>query len=97
MSKAVSVDGKKVTFPINDDDLELKRTFGIIVKEPHKFRSCAKSEPVVTPPAKVAVRDPHKLTDADKNIIKKAIREANTVDGVSKLQNGTGFFNDLHL
>ncbi len=86
-SQAVSVDGKKVTFPINDDDLELKRTFGIIVKEPHKLRSCAKSEPVITTPDKVAVRDPHKLTDADKKAIDKAIRDANTVNGVSKLPN----------
>ncbi|MBS4872644.1 MAG: S-layer homology domain-containing protein [Peptoniphilus sp. oral taxon 375] len=90
MSQAVSIDGKKVTFPVKDDDLELGREFGIIVKEPHKFRSCAKSEPVVTTPAKVAVRDPHKLTDADKEAIDKAIRDANKVGDVSKLPNGTG-------
>lgn len=91
MSRAVSVDGKKVTFEINAaDDLELGREFGIVVKEPHKFRSCAKSEPVVTSPAKVAVRDPHKLTDADKKAIDKAIRDANTVNGKSKLPDGTG-------
>ena len=90
MSQAVSVDGKKVTFPINDDDLELEKEFGIVVKEPHKFRSCAKSEPVVTTPEKVAVRDPRKLTDADKQSIDKAIRDANTVNGVSKLPDGTG-------
>lgn len=87
MSQAVSVDGKKVTFPINDDDLELEKEFGIVVKEPHKFRSCAKSEPVPTTPAKVAVRDPRKLTDDDKKAIDKAIRDANTVNGVSKLPN----------
>ena len=91
MSQAVSVDGKTVTFPVKNDDLELKRTFGIIVKEPHKFRSCAKSEPVITTPAKVAVRDPHKLTDDDKKAIDKAIRDANTVNGKSKLPDGTGF------
>ena len=85
MSQAVSVDGKKVTFPIKDDDIELGKEFGILVKEPHKFRSCAKSEPVVTTPKKVAVRDPHKLTDADKKAIDKAIRDANTVHGNSKL------------
>ncbi|MDU6012041.1 MAG: SHIRT domain-containing protein, partial [Slackia sp.] len=90
MSQTVSVDGTKVTFPINDDDLKLGKKFGIIVKEPHKFRSCAKSEPVVTTPDKVAVRDPHKLTDADKQAIDKAIRDANTVHGVSKLPDGTG-------
>ena len=92
MSQAVSIEGKKVTFPINDkvNDLKLGKEFGIVVKEPHKFRSCAKKEPVVTTPAKVAVRDPHKLTNADKKAIDKAIRDANTVNGVSKLPDGTG-------
>ncbi|MDK8276930.1 MAG: hypothetical protein QP763_07675, partial [Peptoniphilus duerdenii] len=88
MSQAVSIEGKKVTFQINaTDDLELGKEFGIVVKEPHKFRSCAKKEPVVTTPAKVNVRDPHKLTDADKKAIDKAIRDANTVNGKSKLPN----------
>ena len=96
MSQAVSVDGTKVTFPIKDDDLELGREFGIIVKEPHKFRSCAKSEPVITTPDKVAVRDPKKLTDADKTAIENAIRNANKTDsGVSKLPDGTGFYRDI--
>ena len=95
MSQAVSVDGTKVTFQINAaDDLELGREFGIVVKEPHKFRSCAKSEPVITSPGKVEVRDPHKLTDADKKAIDKAIRDANTVNGKSKLPDGTGFIDD---
>ena len=96
MSQTVSIDGKKVTFPITDkvDDLKLGREFGIVVKEPHKFRSCAKSEPVITTPDKVAVRDPHKLTDADRQAIDKAIRDANTVNGVSKLPDGTGFVTD---
>ncbi len=90
MSQAVSVDGTKVTFSIKDNDLKLAREFGITVKEPHKFRSCAKSDPVPTVPAKVEVRDPHKLTKADKTAIDKAIREANTKNGVSKLPDGTG-------
>ena len=94
MSQAVSIDGKKVTFPINNDDIKLKKEFGILVKEPHKFRSCAKSEPVIAAPDKVAVRDPHKLTDADKQAIDKAIRDANTVNGVSKLPDGTGYISD---
>ena len=94
MSQAVSVDGKKVTFQINNDDIELKKEFGILVKEPHKFRSCAKSEPVIATPDKVAVRDPHKLTDADKKAIDKAIRDANTVNGTSKLPDGTGYITD---
>ena len=96
MSQAVSVNGTKVTFPVTDDDLELGRTFGIVVKEPHKFRSCAKSEPVITTPAKVAVRDPRKLTDDDKKAIDKAIRDANTVHGVSKLPDGTGDWEGTH-
>ena len=92
MSQAVSIEGKKVTFQINAAvDLELGREFGIVVKEPHKFRSCAKSEPVVTSPAKVEVRDPKNLTDDDKKAIDKAIRDANTVNGKSKLPDGTGF------
>lgn len=95
MSQAVSVDGKKVTFKINAaDDLELGRDFGIVVKEPHKFRSCTISQPVLTTPDKVAVRDPHKLTDGDKKAIDKAIRDANKVDGISKLPDGTGFISD---
>ncbi|WP_231477452.1 hypothetical protein [Propionimicrobium sp. BV2F7] len=96
MSQAVSVNGTTVTFPITDkvNDLKLGREFGILVKEPHKLRSCAKSEPVVTTPDKVAVRDPHKLTDEDKEAIDKAIRDANTVNGVSKLPDGTGYVSD---
>ena len=92
MSQAVSIDGKKVTFRIKDkvNDLKLEKEFGILVKEPHKFRSCAKSEPVITTPDKVDVRDPRKLTDDDKKAIDKAIRDANTVDGTSKLPDGTG-------
>lgn len=87
MSQAVTVNGTTVTFPITDkvNDLKLGREFGIVVKEPHKFRSCGKSEPIITTPDKVAVRDPHKLTDADKKAIDKAIRDANTVNGTSKL------------
>ena len=87
MSQEVTIDGTTVTFQINNDDLILEKEFGIVVKEPHKFRSCAKSEPVPTTPAKVEVRDPHKLTDADKQAIEKAIRDANTVNGESKLPN----------
>ena len=89
MSQKVTIDGTTVTFQINNDDLILEKEFGIVVKEPHKFRSCAKSEPVITTPDKVAVRDPKKLTDADKTAIEKAIRDANTVNGVSKLPDGT--------
>ena len=90
ISEAISIDGKKVTFPVNDDDLELEREFGIIVKEPHKFLSCAKSEPVITTPDKVDVKDPKKLKPEEKKAIVDAIRKANTTSsGKSKLPNGT--------
>ena len=59
MSELISIDGKKITFPVNNEDtLEINKEFGVIVKEPHKFRSCAKSKPVITSPAKIAVKNP---------------------------------------
>ena len=91
----VTISGTTFTIKTNNDNLQLGVEFGIVVKEPHKFRSCAKSEPVITTPDKVAVRDPHKLTDADKQAIDKAIRDANTVNGVSKLPDGTGYYKDI--
>lgn len=91
MTQAVTVHGNTVTFSVGDKDLELGKEFGIVVKEPHKFRSCAKSEPVLGTPNKVGVRDPHKLTAADKTAIDEAIRKANTTkSGVSKMPDGTG-------
>lgn len=96
ISESISIDGKKVTFQVNDDDLELEREFGIIVKEPHKFLSCAKSEPVITTPDKVAVKDPKKITKEEKEAIADAIRKANTTpSGVSKLPNGTGYVDGM--
>ena len=94
ISQAISIVGKKITFSVNNDDLELGKEFGILVKEPHKFRSCAKSEPVITTPDKVDVKDPKKLTEEEKKTIAKAIRDANTVNGKSKLPDGTGFVHD---
>lgn len=96
ISESISIDGKKVTFQVNDDDLELEREFGIIVKEPHKFLSCAKSEPVITTPDKVDVKDPKKITKEEKEAIADAIRKANTTpSGVSKLPNGGPFYNNM--
>lgn len=90
MTQAVSIDGKTVTFKVKDTDLELGKEFGIVVKEPHKFRSCAKSKPVLGIPDKVGVRDPKNLTDTEKDKIREAIRKANTTEsGVSKMPNGT--------
>ena len=97
MSQAISINGKKVIFPINDDnDLVLGKEFGIVIKEPHKFRSCAKSEPVLATPDKIAVKDPKKLKSKEKEDIADAIRKANTTsNGVSKLPNGIGYYEGI--
>lgn len=85
----VTITGDTFSIKISDDKLKLGQYFGIVVKEPHKFRSCDKFKPVLGIPDKVSVRDPHKLTDADKKAIEQAIRDANTVNGVSKLPGNT--------
>lgn len=92
MSQSISINGKKVIFPVkNDNVLDLDKEFGVIIKEPHKFRSCARSKPVVTIPDKIAVKDPKKLKPEEKEQIAQAIRKANTTsEGISKLPNGTG-------
>ena len=77
----------------NDDpnhDLQLDQVVGVTVKEPHKFKSCSKTtvKPVIV--GKTEVRDPRKLTSEDKKAIDAAIRKGYTVNGVSKLPNGTG-------
>ena len=93
--KPVDINGKTVTFSIENKDLILGKEFGVLVKEPHKFNSCAKSQPVLVAPEKVAVKDPKKLKPEEKKAIADAIRKANTTaDGISKLPNGTGFIND---
>ena len=91
ISQSIVIKGKKVTFPINDDNvLGLEKEFGIVIKEPHKFRSCAKSKPVITAPDKVAVKDPKKLTKEEKKTIIDAIRASNTTpSGKSKLPDVT--------
>ncbi len=75
--------------------LELRREFGVLVKEPRKLTNCSKSKPELKIPEKTEVKDPKKLTDQDRENIKAAIRSANTtIGGVSKLPNGTGFISD---
>ena len=83
------------TYPIpSADGLPLDRIVGVSVKEKNKFVSCGTSTVKLANPKKTEVRDPKKLTDDDKSAIDKAIRDANTVNGKSKLPDGTGFIDD---
>ena len=79
------------TYTIPNPDLKLDQAIGVTVKEPHKFKSCSKTtvKPVI--PEKTEVKDPRKLTAKDKKAIDAAIRTAYTVDGVSKLPNGSEY------
>ncbi len=72
------------------ESLKLDQIVGVSVKEPHKFVSCSTTtvKPVI--PEKTEVKDPRKLTADDKKAIDAAIRKAFTVNGESKLPNGTG-------
>lgn len=79
------------TFSVQDDELVLEREFGILVEEPDKLVSCAKFAPQFVMPSITMVRDPHKITDQEKNAIRQAIRQANTTEsGTCKLPDGTG-------
>lgn len=78
------------TYEVDADFLQLGQEFGIIVKEPRKLANCSKTEPEIKIPEKTKVRNPRALTEEDKKAIDKAIREANTVNGISKLPDGTG-------
>ena len=62
------------------DTLELGKVFGIVVKEPHKFKTCQAQEPEIAVP-KVDVKDPKKLKPEEKKAIADAIRKANTTQG----------------
>ena len=78
------------------DRIELGNVVGVIVKEKNKFQNCSSKKTVtLATPSKTEVRDPRKLTDEDKKAIDKAIRDANTVNGTSKLPNGTGFYDGI--
>lgn len=77
------------TYNVDKDFLQLGQDFGVIVKEPRKLASCKRTQPHVKVP-NVEVRDPKKLTETEKEEIRKKIREANTrEDGVSKLPDWT--------
>ena len=78
------------SYEIGNNNAVLGKDFGVIVKEYGKKNNCKTIQPVLATPEKTEVRDPRKLTDKDKEAIDKAIRDANTVNDVSKLPNGTG-------
>lgn len=62
----------------------------ITVKEPDKDRNTIPTIVPMAKPEKVAVKDPRKLTEEDKDKIRKAIRDANiTKSGVAKLPETT--------
>ncbi|MDU3275023.1 hypothetical protein, partial [Varibaculum cambriense] len=91
----VNSDTGEFTYPIPSAyGLPLDQIVGVSVKEKNKFVSCGTSTVKLANPKKTEVRDPKKLTDADKSVIDKAIRDANTVNGKSKLPDGTGFIDD---
>lgn len=80
---------KTFTYKVSDEFLQLGQEFGVIVKEPHKFASCKKTEPQIKVP-NVGVRDPKNLTEKEKDEIRQAIRKANkTQSGKSKLPDWT--------
>lgn len=74
--------------------LPREQVIGVSVKEKNKFVSCATSTVILATPQKTEVRDPKKLTDDEKDKIREAIRKANTLNGTSKLPDGTGFIHD---
>ena len=78
------------TYTIPNPDLKLDQKVGVTVKEPHKFKSCSQTTVQPVKVDKTEVKDPRKLTAEDKKAIDAAIRSAYTVNGVSKLPNGTG-------
>ena len=80
----------------NDDKdlITLGKDIGITVKEYKKKNNCKTIQPSLVIP-KVDVRDPKKITPAEKDKIAAAIRAANTTsNGTSKLPDGTGFVTD---
>lgn len=72
------------------DSLTADQVVGVSVKEKNKFKSCGTSSVKLPTPKKTDVRDSRKLTKDEKTAIIKAIKEAYTVNGESKLPNGTG-------
>lgn len=78
-------------YNVGDSDLVLGKKWAIVVKEPGKFANCDTSVPEIAPPEKIEVKDPKKITPAEKDKIAAAIRKANTTaNRTSKLPDGTG-------
>ena len=86
----VNAETGEFSYTIPNPDLKLDQVIGVTVKEPHKFKSCSITTVKPVTVGKTEVRDPRKLTAEDKEAIDAAIRTAYTVDGESKLPNGTG-------
>lgn len=87
-----TVDGTtgEFSYTITNPDLKLNQVVGVTVKEKNKFLNCSKTTVKPVTVGKTEVKDPRKLTAEDKKAIDAAIRKAYTVNGVSKLPNGTG-------
>ena len=79
----------------SNDKLELDQIVGVSVKEPRKFVSCSTTTVKPAKVEKIEVKDPRKLTSEDKKAIDDAIRKAYTVNGVSKLPDGTGYYEEV--
>lgn len=79
------------TYEFTDNSLKIVKDIGVVVKEYRKLANCGIIKPVIAKPEPVEVRDPKKLTDDDKKKIDAAIRQANMVNGTSKMPDGTGF------
>ena len=78
----------KFVYHLNENDdkrFKINTYVSVLVKEKHKFNSCASVEILPALPDKIGVKNPRKLTDDDKAQIDTALRNANMVNGVSKL------------
>lgn len=87
-----TVDPKTGEFEFKTERLRprIGTELNITVKEPDKDRNTIPTIVPMAKPEKVAVKDPRKLTEEDKDKIRKAIRDANTTkSGVAKLPEST--------
>ncbi|MDU4018853.1 MAG: InlB B-repeat-containing protein, partial [Finegoldia magna] len=83
------------SYDLKEGELSYNQKVGIFVKEIHKFKYCDKTTVMLASPEVTDVKDPRKLTQADKENIDAAIRKANTVGGASKLPEGSGDWDGL--
>lgn len=85
----INIETGEFSFDLADDTLELGKDIGVIVKEYQKKNNCSTTKPTLAIP-NVGVRDPKKLTEAEKDKIREEIRKANTTaSGKSKLPDWT--------